>query len=155
MSHRPKAAIGLATIALALSTVLSGTADAAPSHSTGYPRFTYEGVYPDRTPCSGGFRLVHSTSANVNGRTISLKYYYSGGCGSFARIDNAPQGCYAWLDRTPYVPSGTPTSWDWVRESVDPGINYAYTQIGNNLNGRVSRAALVCGTTVYARTAWY
>jgi hypothetical protein len=145
----------VAATALALTTALSGTASAAPSSSSGYPLFTYEGSYPESTPCSGSYSLIHSTSASVNGSTIALKYFYSSGCGSFARIENAPQDCYAWLDRTSYVPSGTPTSWDWVRESVDSGINYAYTQVGNNLNGRESRAALVCGGTVYARTAWY
>ncbi|MFI0977748.1 hypothetical protein ACH4SP_12125 [Streptomyces sp. NPDC021093] len=153
--HRLKALIGVAATALTLTTALSGTASAAPSHSSNYPKFTYEGKYPENTPCSGSYSLIHRTSANVNGRTITLKYFYAGGCGSFARIENAPQGCYAWLDRTSYVPSGNPTSWDWVRESVDSGINYAYTQVGNNLNGRVSRAALVCGSTVHARTAWY
>lgn len=155
MSHRLKASVGVAATALALTTALSGSASAAASHSSGYPLFTYEGSYPQNTPCSGSYSLIHSTSATVNGRTITLKYFYSGGCGSFARIENAPQGCYAWLDRTSDAPSGTPTTWEWVRESVDSGIDYAYTQIGNNLNGRVSRAALVCSGTVYARTAWY
>ncbi|MFF2652072.1 hypothetical protein [Streptomyces sp. NPDC058045] len=40
-------------------------------------------------------------------------------------------------------------------ESVDRGDAYACTQVGSNLHGRVSRAALVCGSTVHARTAWY
>jgi hypothetical protein len=155
VSHRLKASIGVAATALALTTALSGTASAAPYHNSGYPQFTYEGTYPENTPCSGSYSLIHSTSATVNGRTITLKYFYSSGCGSFARVENAPQGCYAWLDRTSYVPSGTPTSWDWVAESVDSGTDYAYTEIGSNLNGRESRAALVCGNTVYARTAWY
>jgi hypothetical protein len=155
LSHRFKVSIGLAATVLGLSTTLSGTAEAAPSHSSGYPRFTYEGSYPENTACSGRYGLIHQTSATVSGRTIRLKYYYASGCGSFARIENAPQGCYAWLDRTAYVPSTEPSSWDWVRESVDPGDNFAYSQVGNNLNGRLSRAALVCGSTVYARTAWY
>ncbi|MET8974644.1 hypothetical protein ABZX85_03405 [Streptomyces sp. NPDC004539] len=155
MSRRLKVSVALAAGTLAMTGALSGSASAVPSHSANYPLFSYEGSYPGNTPCSGSYSLVRQTSAVVSGRTIALKYFYAGGCGSFARIENAPQGCYAWLDRTSYVPSGTPTSWDWVRESVDPGIDYAYTQIGNNLNGRLSRAALVCGTTVYARTAWY
>ncbi|MBB1252508.1 hypothetical protein H3146_03850 [Streptomyces sp. OF3] len=134
---------------------MAGTANAAPSSSPGYPRFTHEGKYPQNTPCSGSYQLKYTNRANVGGRTITLKYFYAGGCGSFARIENAPRGCYAWLDRTRERPSGTPTSWDWVRESVDPGIDYAYTQVGNNLSGRVSRAALVCGTTVHSRTPWY
>jgi hypothetical protein len=148
-------AVGLLATALVAVLGLSTSATASPSHNNGYPRFTYEGKYPQSTPCSGSYNLKSTKQADVNGRTITLKYYYAGGCGSFARIENAPRGCYAWLDRTDYVPSGEPGSWDWVRESVDAGDDFAYTQVGNNLHGRVSRAALVCGNTVYARTAWY
>jgi hypothetical protein len=50
-------------------------------------------------------------------------------------------------------------TWSWVQETVDPGINFAYTMVGNNLSGRVSRAALACGPSaprkVIARTGWY
>jgi hypothetical protein len=46
-----------------------------------------------------------------------------------------------------------------VQETVDPGINFAYTMVGNNLSGRLSRAALACGPSaprkVIARTSWY
>jgi hypothetical protein len=35
-----------------------------------------------------------------------------------------------------------------------PRHNYAYTQIGNNLSGRVSRALLTCDGHVVAETAW-
>jgi hypothetical protein len=128
------------------------TAQAAPFHGPGYPRFTYEGSYPESTPCR--YSLHESRTATWGGRTITLKYFYSGGCGSFARIDNAPRDCRVYLDRTP---TQSTSSWSYVGETVDAGISYAYTMIGNNLNGRYSRGALVCGPggTVLTRTAWY
>jgi hypothetical protein len=125
--------------------------------SPGYPYYQYEGLYPTQTPCSGSYYLPPVSGGAIKtaifqGRTITLKYYYNGGCGSFARIDNAPSGqCWAFLDRS----NDGGWTWDNVAEPVDPGITYAYTKVGNNLNGRVSRAALVCGNLVLARTNWY
>lgn len=125
---------------------------AAPFNSGGYPRFTYEGLYPEATPCR--YNLLQSKTATWSGRNITLKYFYSDGCGSFARIDNAPRDCSVYLDRTRY--SYNVTSWEYVGETVDPGISFAYTQVGNNLAGRLSRGALVCGNgTVVTRTSWY
>jgi len=47
-------------------------------------------------------------------------------------------------------------TWAWVAETVDAGIDYAYTMVGNNFSGRVSRGALACGNgQVLARTSWY
>ncbi|GAA2893146.1 hypothetical protein GCM10011428_02120 [Streptomyces violaceus] len=43
----------------------------------------------------------------------------------------------------------------WVSETVDSGINYAYTQMGNNLSGRVSRALLSCDGHDLTSTGWY
>ena len=46
-----------------------------------------------------------------------------------------------------------------IRETVDPGISFAYTKIANNLQGRLARGALVCdenGTSlVLARTNFF
>jgi hypothetical protein len=151
---RIKALAGAAGIAIAASLALATGAQAAPFDSgAGYPRFAHEGVYPERSGCT--YRLQKSTTGRWGGRTIALKYFYSGGCGSFARIDNAPRDCSVWLDRTP--DGNTVGGWDYVGETVDPGINYAYTKVGNNLNGRLSRGALVCGprNLVIARTGWY
>jgi hypothetical protein len=130
--------------------------------SPGYPYYQYEGLYPTQTPCSGRYYLPQvsggaTRTASYQGRTITLKYYYHGECGSFARIENAPSGqCWAYLDRS----NDGGQTWANVTEPVDPGINYAYTKVGNNLSGRVSRAALVCrgsgsSFVVLARTNWY
>lgn len=149
MSFNRLAAFAVLLICASLGVATS--AQAAPFHSTGYPSFTYEGSYPESTPCR--YSLLQSRTAAWGGRTITLKYFYSGGCGSFARIDNAPGDCSVFLDRTP---TQSTSSWNYVGETVDAGINYAYTMIGNNLNGRYSRGALVCGPgTVLTRTAWY
>ena len=149
---RSKSLITLAAAVLAAMAV-AGTAQAAPFHNGDYPRYAYEGRYPDNTPCT--YSLNQSRVATWGGRRITLRYYYSGGCGSFARIDNAPRDCSVWLDRTP--DRDTVGGWDYVGETVDPGINFAYTKVGNNLNGRLSRGALVCGPRNYviARTGWY
>jgi hypothetical protein len=150
---RIKALAGLAGIAFAASLAFAGGAQAAPFDSgAGYPRFAHEGVYPEQSGCK--YRLTRSAKGNWAGRTISLRYYYSGGCGSFARIDNAPRDCSVYLDRTP--DRDTVGGWDFVGETVDPGINFAYTKVGNNLSGRLSRGALVCGNgTVVVRTPWF
>jgi hypothetical protein len=151
---RFKALAGVAGIAIAASLGLATGAQAAPFDSgAGYPRFAHEGKYPEATGCT--YRLTRSTTGRWGGRTIKLKYFYSGRCGSFARIDNAPRDCSVWLDRTP--DRDTVGGWDYVGETVDRGINFAYTKVGNNLGGRLSRGALVCGPKYYviARTGWY
>jgi hypothetical protein len=83
---------------------------------------------------------------------MALKYFYSSKCGSFARIENSRANCAAVLQRSN---SGTGRVDGWVSETVDPGINYAYTKIGNNLNGRVSRALLACDGDDLVFTNWY
>jgi hypothetical protein len=44
------------------------------------------------------------------------------------------------VDRTP----GTQEITGVVVESVDPGIDFAYTRIANNLQGRLARGAVLC-----------
>jgi hypothetical protein len=83
---------------------------------------------------------------------MALKYFYSDKCGSFARIENSRPGCVAVLQRSN---DGVGRVDGWVSESVDPGITYAYTQMGNNLNGRVSRALLSCEGHDLTQTGWY
>jgi hypothetical protein len=141
---RPGILKAIATALVVTAGVLSLSAGAdAESHDSGhgYPRFAHEDLYPENTSCH--FRLRESTHDRFAGRTITLRYFYSRGCGSYARIDNAPRSCEVWLDRT----RGRDTigGWDSVYETVDPGLDFAYTRIGNNLHGRLSRAALVCG----------
>lgn len=120
-------------------------------HGPGYPMFEYEGVYPSSTPCRDRFQLQQSTTGTYEGHAITLKYYYHDDCGSFARIDGAPESCAAILDRS----TDDGASWTWVRELVEPGIDFAYTRMGNNLEGRVSRAALACDGQVIVRTEWF
>lgn len=142
----------LAGLLVSASLAFTTSAQAAPFDSGGYPRFTYEGRYPESTPCRYG--LLQSRTASWAGRRITLKYFYSGGCGSFARIENAPRDCWVILDRT--RTTSVAGGWEWVGETVDPGISFAYTKVGNNLSGRFSRGALVCGKgTVLTRTSWY
>ncbi|MFG2683250.1 hypothetical protein [Streptomyces sp. NPDC048392] len=50
--------------------------------------------------------------------------------------------------------SGAGRADGWAPETVDPGIDYAYTKIANNLNGRVSRTRLTCDGHVWAQTGW-
>jgi hypothetical protein len=139
-------------LAVAAALALPAAVQARPFHSTGFPAFANEGLYPEATSCR--YSLLQSKQASWRGRTITLKYFYNGRCGSFARIDNAPGDCKAYLDRTP--DRDTVGGWAFVGETVDPGISFAYTQVGNNLSGRLSRAALVCGSgIVVARTNWF
>lgn len=141
---------------LLISTSLAFATDvqAAPTYGAGYPRFKYEGLYPEQTVCgANSFRLKYSDSVLWNGQGILVEYFYSSGCGSYARINNAPIGCAAFLDRSIYP--NNPNVWEFVAESVDPGIDYAYTKVGNNLDGRLSRAALVCNSVIVYRGRWY
>jgi hypothetical protein len=155
---RIKALAGLAGVAFAASLAFAGGAQADSFDSgSGYPRFAHEDVYPENSGCK--YRLTRSAKGNWRGRTIALRYYYSRGCGSFARIDNSPQDCSVFLDRTP--DSNTVGRFDHVGETTDDGIDFAYTKVGNNLGGRLSRGALACGSdadgngTVIVRTPWF
>lgn len=129
-------------------------AQAAPMESATYGTLPNEGLYPEQTSCSGSYYQPNvpggaTKTAVYAGRTITLRYFYSPGCGSFARIENAPQGCAAHSNRL------TDTSTVWLLETVDPGIDYAYTKVINNLDGRLSKAVLFCDNQRLAETAWY
>ncbi|MDH6221794.1 hypothetical protein [Streptomyces pseudovenezuelae] len=140
--------------AFGLAALTPFQAQAASLQSAGYGVFANEGLYPEQTSCSGSFTQPNvpggaTKTAVYAGRTITLKYFYSPGCGSFARIDNAPQGCAAHSNRL------APNFTEWVLESVDPGIDFAYTKVINNLDGRLSKAVLFCDNQRLAETAWY
>ncbi|WP_327694738.1 hypothetical protein [Streptomyces sp. NBC_00459] len=138
--------------AAAAGGLLLTTPSAAHAASAGYGSYANEGLYPESTSCSGSYYSpVANRTVVYNGYTITLKYFYNGACGSFARIENAPTNCRAFLDRS----DDGGGSWVNTSEPVEAGLNYAYTKIGNNLNGRVSRAALVCNDGVLERTNWY
>lgn len=139
-------AAGGAAAVMALASV---PAQAAPHSGGNYGAYGMEGQYPTVSSCSGTFRQVGATRYAEG---MALKYFYSGKCGSFARIENSRPNCAAVLERSD---SGAHRADGWVSETVDSGITYAYTQIGNNLNGRVSRALLTCDGHVWAQTGWY
>ncbi|GGX90403.1 hypothetical protein [Streptomyces minutiscleroticus] len=149
MSRRPLRtllALGGAAAVVALTPL---TAQAAPAQGGNYGAYANEGQYPTISSCAGTFRQIGNT---LTFEGMSLKYFYSDRCGSFARIENSRQNCSAVLERSN---SGAGNADAWVAESVDPGINYAYTKIGNNLNGRVSRALLVCDGHPLLNTGWF
>ncbi len=121
-----------------------------------YGTFKYEGSYPEHTPCKYHLPPVAggaTRSAYLRGwGHITLKYYFSDRCGSFARIENAPTGrCTVYLGRS----ADRGRTWALVSEPVDPGIDFAYTKVANNLDGRLSAAALICDSNVLAWTNWY
>jgi len=97
------------------------------------------------TPLTADAAAVQSASYG----NLPNEGLYSPGCGSFARVENAPRDCAAHSNRL----DGSKIV--WVLETVDPGINYAYTKVINNLNGRQSRAVLICDNRTVASTAWY
>ncbi|OPG10991.1 hypothetical protein B1R27_00340 [Streptomyces sp. GKU 895] len=149
MSRRPLKTLLAAGSAAAMMALLPTSAHAAASSGGNYGTYGMEGQYPTTNYCTGTFRQVGSTQYAGN---MALKYFYSDKCGSFARIENSRENCAAVLQRSD---NGVGRNDGWVSETVDPGINYAYTQMGNNLNGRVSRAVLACDGHDLAWTAWY
>jgi hypothetical protein len=145
-----------AALAIAVGSLAGAVpAGAVPTQSGNYGVYPNEGKYPEQTGAK--FRLVAQRAATHNGRRVTLKVFYNGRVGAFARIDNAPRDCVVVMDRTP----GTQEITGIIRESVDPGISFAYTKIANNLEGRLARGALLCGDAgpgqgfVLARTKFF
>ncbi|MDN3027903.1 hypothetical protein [Streptomyces sp. S.PB5] len=149
MSRRSLKTLLAAGSAAAVMALLPTSAHADSSSGGNYGLYGNEGQYPTTNYCTGTFRQVGATKYADN---MALKYFYSDKCGSYARIENSRQNCAAVLERSD---NGVGRADGWVSESVDPGITYAYTQMGNNLNGRVSRALLVCDGHQKAETAWF
>lgn len=149
MSRRSLKTLLAAGGAAAMMALLPTSAQAAPYSGGNYGAYGNEGQYPTTSYCSGTFRQIGATKYAEG---MALKYFYSDKCGSFARIENSRPGCVAVLQRSN---SGVGRVDGWVSESVDPGITYAYTQMGNNLNGRVSRAVLSCDGHDLTETGWY
>jgi hypothetical protein len=131
-------------------------AGAAPEQGGDYGAYPNEGKYPEQTGAK--FRRVAMRTATHNGRQITLKLFYNGRVGAFARIDNAPRDCRVVVDRA-LGPNQQHTG--RIDETVDPGISFAYTKIANNLDGRLARGALLCGDAgngnafVLARTNFF
>jgi hypothetical protein len=152
-------AVAVAAVAGLALPVVASPAGAEPYQSGGYPAFGYEGRYPEQTPCK--YRLQQSRIVPYGSRLIRLKFFYNGRCGGFGRIENAPQDCEVavWRTRTP---APTPEIADQtlvgaIIEPVDPGIDYAYTKVVDNLQGRAAKAMVACGggPFVIGETAWY
>lgn len=155
MRRTVKAAIGGA---VAIGSVLTLTTPAnAVSYSNGnYGAYAYEGSYPTIAACAGTFSTIYTrTGYQYAGHSITLRLLYSSKCGAYARIDGAPVNtCQTILDRSnnPYDTA----SWSSVWETVDSGLTYAYTKMGNDLNGRLARAAVWCGgSSPVWQTNWY
>ncbi|MEU9332590.1 hypothetical protein AB0D49_05405 [Streptomyces sp. NPDC048290] len=149
MSRRSLTTLLAATGAAAALALGSVPAQAAPFSGGNYGAYGMEGQYPTVGYCNGTFSQVGATQYHSG---MALKYYYSSKCGSFARIENSRANCAAVLQRSN---NGVGRVDGWVSETVDPGINYAYTQIGSNLSGRVSRAVLSCDGHDLLWSAWY
>ncbi|MEU0246978.1 hypothetical protein ABZ192_22145 [Streptomyces sp. NPDC006235] len=149
MSRRSLRTLLAAGGAAAVMALLPTAAHATPHSGGNYGAYGNEGQYPTMNYCSGTFRQVGATKYAEG---MALKYFYSEKCGSFARIENSRPGCAAVLQRSD---NGVGRVDGWVSETVDSGITYAYTQMGNNLNGRVSRALLSCDGHDLTQTGWY
>lgn len=129
-------------------------AQATATWSESYGELPNEGLYPEQTSCSGSYFQPKvpggaTKTAEYKGHTVTLTLYYHRDCGAFARIENAPQDCEAHINRL------QGNSIIWMKESVDPGIDYAYTMIANSLDGREVRAVLFCNGENLAETSWY
>lgn len=154
----------LAALVTAVATlwIQPSAAQAAPSSSGNYGAFTYEGSYPTVAGCTGTFFLPSDVPGGAvqtrayDGRQVKLEFYYSHRCGAYARLSNSPANCYVVLFRDS---NGDRSSDGNVSETIDPGIDYAYTKIANNLNGRLAMAGVICrtvnGAFTLLNTNWY
>lgn len=136
-------------------------AQAASYYYHGYGNLPHEKVYPTGNHACGGTgwsQPVAAQRGTYAGRTYTIRLCYNGSYGAYARLDGAAVNdtrCWIVLDRSIKTNDTTsvPAS---VAETVDGGVGYAYTKVGNNLDRRVARAALVCGNGVaVVRTSWY
>jgi hypothetical protein len=137
-----------------LATVTSTPASARALWSGDYARagLAYEGHYPASTPCNHHFYVVRTKTFNWYGRHGTLRMYYHPSCGAFVRVDNIETYCYTAAYRI--EPGETGQLVGHVTETSD-GLHYAYTQMANNLHGRLARGEAICSGTVVADTGWY
>lgn len=135
---------------VAASVLLPSAAQAQPLFSGEYPVYAYEGQYPTSTPCAGRFAVHATKTFSWYGRVGTLRMYYHSSCGVYARVDNVESYCYVQSHRN----SGEFGPYGWVTETTD-GLNYAYTMMTNNLNGRLSDAVAICSGTEVARIPWF
>lgn len=137
-------------------------AQAAPSSWGNYGAFANEGSYPTVAGCTGTFFLPAGVPGGAvqtrewQGRQVKLEFYYSNRCGAYGRISNVPPECKVTVSRDS---NGDRIADAGITETVDPGIDFAYTKIANNLNGRLASASLTCTaagqTWSVLSTGWY
>ena len=97
MRNKLLAAVVSALAVGALATAVP--AEAVPTQGGNYGVYPNEGKYPEQTGAK--FRRVATRTATHEGRRVTLKVFYNGRIGTFARIDNAPRDCVVVVDRTP------------------------------------------------------
>lgn len=150
------------TTAVAALWIQPSAAQATPYSSGNYGAFANEGSYPTVAGCSGTFFLPSDVPGGAvqtrewQGRQVKLEFYYSNRCGAYGRISNVPPECKVIV----YRDSNGDRVFDaTITETVDPGIDYAYTKIANNLNGRLAKAYLTCTAAgqnwIVLSTDWY
>ena len=98
-------------------------------------------------------------SLQISTGSLDWIFYYSPRCGAFGRIENVRLGsgtrAVVEVHRSN---SGAHVSNGSVGETVDAGLNFAYTKIANNLSGRVAQVrAVVRGPGAFASSGrtWY
>lgn len=161
MSRMILRAVGAGAAAVAVGVLGLSPAQAASYHNGNYGSMAHENAYPNGNhACGGGYgwsQPVQAKSYRFGGRTLTIRLCYSNSYGAYARLDGAAVNdsrCKAILDRS--NSAHETRSWSSVWETVDGGVRYAYTKVGNDLNGRLARAAVYCdGGPGVVQTAWY
>ncbi len=154
--------LGVGVAAASLGVLGLAPAQAVSYHNGNYGSMAHENAYPNGNhACGGGHgwsQPVSAKSYRFAGRTLTIRLCYSNSYGAYARLDGAAVNdsrCKAILDRS-NSPHET-KSWSSVWETVDSNVGYAYTKVGNDLHGRLARAAVSCDGSgkAPAQTAWY
>ncbi|WP_326569511.1 hypothetical protein VSH64_00175 [Amycolatopsis rhabdoformis] len=153
-----KALLTTAVAAAALS-FATAPANAAPLSSAPYGSYAHEGEFPSSGPCPhGSFSSVRRVFTSVIGsdgtsHPMQIDLMYFGGCGAEAEVrdtltNSGTDNCTVFVDRSD---DGGAT---WVNEQERVTYGSGETRIANNLNGRLARAALACGSSL-TRTGWF
>jgi len=152
--------VGIGAAAAAVGVLGVNPAEAASFHDGNYGTFAHEGRYPTGNHACGGkgwSQPVRAKRYHFHGRTLTIRLCYNNSYGAYARLDGArvnDSRCYAILDRSNH-PHET-RSFSSVDETVDDNVGYAYTKVGNDLHGRLARAAVICGGGPgVVQTSWY
>lgn len=150
----------LIALVAALAVVMPVTPANARSLSSGnYGALANEGRYLNGNhQCDGGYgwRQVFATKRGVyDGRTYSLRLCYSPYYGVYARLDGAAvndKRCVVFVNRS--STAGRQRSDGTIGETVDSNVGYAYTKVANNLDGRLAKARIICGSGAAIGEGW-